>query len=323
MRLRGILIASLVVLGLVEAAAQPQKAPRVGVMLMQPVDHPFAQAFRKGMRELGYVEGRNVQVEYRSAEGDASRLAGVASELVRLNVDVIVAGGGSIGPRVARKVTSTIPIVFPVAADPVGAGLVRSLARPGGNMTGLALLEAEMSAKRFQLLSELLPKVERVAVIADPSMGGYAEGVRASEKAAVALGLKLHLLSPRNPSEVEGAFNSARKAGAQAVVVQASSQFSTQAKRLVGYARQYRLVTIWESRVYTDVGGLISYGHDIADMYRGAARYVDKILKGAQPAELPVEQGAKLDLVINLRTAKDLGVTVPAPLLVRADQVIH
>jgi putative ABC transport system substrate-binding protein len=240
-----------------------------------------------------------------------------------LNVDVIVAGGGSVSPRIASRVTGTIPIVFPVAADPVGTGLVKSLARPGGNVTGLALLESEMNAKRVQLVRELLPKVERVAVIADPSMGAYADGVRASQEAARTLGLKVQVLSPRNPDEVESAFKSAKDGGAEAVVVLASSPFSRQSRRLVGFAAKYRLVTVWEHRAYTDAGGLVSYGHDIADMYRSAARYVDRILKGAKPAELPVEQGTKLDLVINLKTAKEFGITIPPALLVRADQLIQ
>ena len=305
------------------AAAQQQKTPRVGVMLVQRVDHPFPQAFRDGLRDLGYIEGRNIHVQYRSVEGDVSRLSALAAEFVQSNVDIIVAGGGSVSPRVASRATKTIPIVFPVAADPVGAGLVKSLARPGGNLTGLALLESEMNAKRVQLVRELLPKVKRVAVIADPSMGAHAEGVRASEDAARALGMEVQVLSPRNPDEVESAFKSAKDAGAEAVVVMASSPFARQSKRLVGFAAKYRLVTVWEHRTFTDAGGLVSYGHDIAEMYRSAARYVDRILKGAKPADLPVEQGTKLDLVINRKTARELGISIPPALLVRADQVIE
>src|SRR4051812_32019544 len=200
------------------SAQQRASVPRVGVMLVQPVEHPFVRAFRKGLRDLGYIEGENIHVEYRSVNGDISRLPSVAAEFARIGVDVIVAGGGSVGPRAAGRVTQSIPIVFPVAADPVRLGFVKSLARPGGNLTGLALLEAEINAKRLQLAKELLPKIERIAVIADRSMAAYADGVAASKDAARALGLRIQVLSPGSPHEVEAAFKSAKDAGAQAVV---------------------------------------------------------------------------------------------------------
>ena len=300
-----------------------QAPPRVGVMLMQSTDHPFARAFRDGLRDLGYVEGRNVVLDVRSTKGDTSRLAEIANGFISANVDVIVAGGGSVSAKTAARLTKTIPIVFPVASDPVGIGLVQSLARPGANVTGLALLEAEMSAKRVQLVRELMPNAQRLAVIGDPAMGGYLDGLKATREAAAALRMELMVLSSRTAEEARASFKTAKDAGAEAVIVLASSALSAQSRRVAGYAADYRMVTVWEHRLYTDAGGLVSYGHDIAAMYRGAARYVDRIIKGAKPSDLPVERGTKFDLVLNLKTAKSLGVTFPASIRARADLVIE
>jgi putative tryptophan/tyrosine transport system substrate-binding protein len=304
-------------------AAQGQNPPRVGVMLMQSIDGPFPQAFREGLRELGYVEGRNIRLELRSTEGDASRLAAIATDFVTSKVDVIVAGGGTVSARAAARLTNTIPIVFPVAADPVGIGLVKTLARPGTNLTGLALLQSEMNAKRVQLVRELMPKAKRVAVIGDPAMSTYADGLRATREAAQALSMDLMVFSSGTADEAQAAFKAAKDGGAEAMIVLPSSALSMQSRRLAGVASQHRLVTVWEHRLYTDAGGLVSYGDDIAAMYRSAARYVDRILKGAKPSELPVEQATKFDLVVNMKTAKALGVSIPAGILVRADLVIE
>lgn len=307
---------------LIASAEQVSGPPRVGVMLVQPVDHPFAKAFAEGLRDLGYVEGKNLHVEYRSVEGNVERMPAVVAEFIRMKVNVIVAGGGSVGPRTARQATRTIPIIFPVAADPIGSGLVESLARPGGNVTGVALFNDEMNAKRLQLLRELLPTVKRVALLGDPAMVGYADGVKATQEAARTLGIQIRIFGPRGPEEFQASFETAKKEGAEALVALPSSTFARHAKRLVELAAQNGLVAVWEHRMYPDAGGLLSYGHDIADMYRLTARYVDKILKGAMPGELAVEQGTKLDLVINRKAAKALGITIPPTLLVRADQVL-
>lgn len=299
--------------------------PRIGLMLAAPIEGPFAQAFRQGLRELGYVEGKNIHVEYRSAEGRPDRFAAMAAEMVRLQVDVIVAGGGGPSARAAMQATRTTPIVFPAAADPVLEGLVQSLARPGGNATGLSIISSEINAKRMQVLKELLPNLRRVGFLADPKMGGMVEdaAITATQRAALALSLQLEVIRASSPEEFARAFDSARNARAEALIVSASSTFNAHRRQLIELAAKQRLVTLWEHRQFPLAGGLLSYGPDIADLYRSAARFVDRILKGAKPADLPVEQATKLELVVNLNAAKALGLKIPPPLLVRADQVIE
>jgi len=307
------------------AAQERRKAPRIGVMLAVPIEGPFTQAFRQGLRELGYLEGQNIHVEYRSAEGSPDRFASIAAEMVRLQVDLIVAGGGGGSARAAMQATRTIPIVFPAAADPVLEGLVQSLPHPGGNVTGLSIISSDINAKRLQVLKELLPKLQRVALLADPKMGSKVEeaAIAASQAAARALGLQLEVLRASSPDGFAGAFDSARNARAEALIVAASSTFNAHRSQLLELATRHRMVTVWEHRQFPLAGGLLSYGPDIADLYRSAARFVDKILKGAKPADLPVEQATKLELVINLKTAKALGIAIPPTLLVRADLVIE
>lgn len=304
------------------AIGQPRRnIPRIAVTVAQPIPNAFWDAFRSGLRELGYVEGKNIQVEYRSAEGRPDRWPAIFDELVRREPDVIVAGGGGIALAVARKATSTIPIVSPASSDPAAAGHVASLARPGGNVTGLSIVESDVAAKRLQLLRELLPNIKRVAVLQETT--ALAVQLRWTEEAARSLRLHVEVLRAQLPEEFEAAFDAARAVGVDALVALPSAIFAAHRKRLVDLAAQKRMITFWENRVFTDVGGLISYGPDIADMYRRAASFVDKILKGAKPADIPIEQATKFDLVINLKTAKAQGLKIPPAMLVRADQIMQ
>jgi putative tryptophan/tyrosine transport system substrate-binding protein len=326
MRRRDFLFGGLATLGTARlVAAQERRMPRIGLMLAAPIEGPFAQAFRQGLRELGYVEGKNIHVEYRSAEGSPDRFASIAAELVRLQMDLIVAGGGGASARAAMQATRSIPIVFPAAADPVLEGLVQTLARPGGNATGLSIISSEINAKRLQVLKELLPKLGRVGFLTDPKMGGIVEesAITATRSAALALSLQLEVIRASSPEEFAPAFDSARKARTEALIVSASSTFNAHRRPLVELAERQRLVTLWEHRQFPLAGGLLSYGPDIADLYRSAARFVDRVLKGAKPGDLPVEQATKLELVINLKAAKALGLKIPPRVLVRADQVIE
>ncbi len=294
-------------------------------MLASPVAGPFAAAFRQGLKDLGYVEGQNIRLEFRSTEGRPERLADVAAEIVRLRPDVIVAGGGGPSAQAVMKLTAVIPIVIPATADPVRERLAQSLARPGGNVTGLSIVSAEINAKRMQVLKDLLPKVRRVGMLADPKMGATNEeaAVIATQRAARTYGLQVQVFQAGTPEEFEGAFRAAKKAGVEALIVTPSSTYSVHRERLVDLAAEHRLVAVWEHRQFVLSGGLLSYGPDIADLYRSAARYVDKILRGAKPGELPFEQATKLELLVNVKAAKALGLAIPAALLVRADQLIQ
>jgi putative ABC transport system substrate-binding protein len=304
------------------ADAQPAgKVPRIGVLFAGSAATPGYDTLRRGLAELGWVEGQNILIEYRYAEGRPERYPALIAELLSLKVDVLVAGGGTPGARAAKQATSTIPIVLPIVGDPVAAGLVSSLARPGGNVTGLSMQDTEISAKRVELLREVLPTVKRVAVLKDPV--APAQDPDATQAAARALGLRLQVLSVGRPEDFPGAFEAARKAGAEALIVLASSVFNLHRQRLVDLAAENRLIAVYEHREFPYAGGLMSYGPDLADMTRRAAKYVDKILKGAKPGELPVEQPTKFDLVINLKTAKVLGLTIPPSVLARADQLIQ
>ena len=302
------------------AAAQAGRIPQIGVMYAGSAPNPGADALRRGLADLGWVEGRNLLIEWRYAEGRPERYPALIAELIRLKVDVLVAGGGTAGAQAAKRATSTIPIVLPVIGDPVAAGLVASLARPG-NVTGLSMLNTEISAKRVELLREVLPHVERVAVLRDPA--APPADVDATQAAARSLGLRLQLLSVGRPEELHGAFQTVKRSGAEALIVLASGFFNTQRRQLVDLAAQYRLVTVWEHRDFAEAGGLLSYGPNLVDMNRGAAKYVDKILKGAKAADLPVEQPTVFELVVNMKTAKTLALTIPPSVLVRADEVIE
>jgi putative tryptophan/tyrosine transport system substrate-binding protein len=305
-------------------AQQAGKVPRIG-FLTTPSSTAAAyylEAFREGLRELGYVEGKTIAIEYRFAEGRAERLPALAAELVRLKVDVIVTGGPP-APEEAKQATSTIPIVFAVAGDPVGEGLVASLARPGGNITGLASIAAEVVGKQLELLKEVVPKVSRVAVLLNPSHSAHPLMARQAEGAARALGVQLHILQAGSPAEIDAAFAAMRSQRVGGVLVLRGSLFLAQRTQIAALAAKSRLPAVYGTREEAEAGGLMAYGASLPLLYRRAATYVDRILKGAKPGDLPVEQPTIFELVINLKTAKVLGLTIPQSLLARADKVIQ
>jgi putative ABC transport system substrate-binding protein len=307
-------------------AQQAAKIARIGYLAGSLAGNPhLPEAFRQGLRDLGYVEGRTVVIEYRDAEGKLERLPALAVELVALKVDVILAGGTP-QALAAKQATRTLPIVFAAHADPVGSGLVTSLARPGGNVTGLSLLAPELVGKRLEQLKQAVPGVNRVAVLWEP--GAYVELterdiLKETEVAARALGVRLQFVEARGPADFDRAFSDMTRARAGALTVLPSTMFIIERRRLVDLAAKNRLPAVYTSREYVDAGGLMSYGPNIADLFRRAATYVDKILKGAKPGDLPVEQPTKFELVINLKTAKALGLTIPPSVLSRADEVLQ
>jgi putative ABC transport system substrate-binding protein len=291
---------------------------RVGVL--SPSADFFLNAFRQGLRELNYAEGRNISLEYRSAEGRANRLFDLAAELVRLKVDVMVAIT-SLGVRAAKQATSTIPIVMAGADDAVEQGFVVSLARPGGNITGTSWLNPELSGKRLELLKETFPKVSRVAVLRE-AVGG-ASSLRATMEAARVLGVHLQILELRDPNELDSAFAAMTRERAGALDVLPGLMITGYIRQIVDLAAKARLPVIFPNGQFVESGGLMSYGPSEPDLYRRTATYVDKILKGAKPADLPVEQPMKFELVVNLKTAKQIGLTIPQRVLTRADKVIR
>ena len=278
-------------------------------------------AFRQGLRELGYVEGKNIIIECRSAEGKPDHLPALAAELVRLKVDVIVTGGGR-ATRTAKEATNTIPIVMAQVPDPVGDGFVASLARPGGNITGLSALGPELSGKRLELLKETIPKLSRVAVLGTSTTPGNAQQLREVELAAEALKVKLQFLDVLDPKDIETAFRVASKGHAEGVLVLSASVFVSARTQVLDLAQKSRLPAIYYRPEFVEAGGLMSYGVNDTDLYRRAATYVDKILKGTKPADLPVEQPTKFEFIINLKAAKQIGLTIPPNVLARADKVI-
>jgi putative ABC transport system substrate-binding protein len=320
----GALAISLLAAPLAADAQAPAKVPRIGFLLpLAPTDNPYLlEAFRQGLRELGYVEGQTITIEYRFAEGRAERLPALAAELVRLKVDVIVTGGPP-APEAAKQATGTIPIVFAVAGDPVHEGLVANLARPGGNITGLASIAPELVGKQLEMLKEVVPKVSRVAVLQNRSNQTYPNRLRQAEGAAKALGVQLHIAQAGTPPEIDAAFAAMRSQRAGGVLVLRDPLFLTQRTQIAALAAKSRLPAVYGFREQAEAGGLMSYGASVPIMYRRAATYVDKILKGAKPADLPVEHPTKFELVINLKTAKALGLTIPPSLLQRADEVIQ
>jgi ABC-type uncharacterized transport system substrate-binding protein len=308
-------------------AQQAAKVARIGwlALKLEPRSH-LREAFLQGLRDLGYVEGRNVVIEYRDAEGKFERLPALAAELVALKVDVIVVPVGTPTVLAAKRATSTLPIVFTTIADPVTSGLVTSLARPGGNVTGLSLLSPELVGKCLELLTQAVPGVSRVAVLWQPGALGERTDkamLKGAEGAARALGVRLQFVEARGPDDFDRAFSNMTRARAGALTVLPSGMFFNERRRLVDLAAKHRLPAVYPWRGFVDAGGLMAYGPDGADLYRRAATYVDKILKGAKPADLPVEQPTKFDLVINLKTAKALGLTIPQSVLLRADEVIQ
>ena len=319
-------LAAALVLGLLAAplAARAQQPPaktaRIGLLFFVPTPL-LDEAFRQGLRELGYIEGQNIAIEYRSAEGKSERLPGLAAELVRLKVDVIVAASPP-ATEAAKRATSTIPIVFAVSGDPVAEGLVTSLARPGGNITGLATISPELVGKQLEMLKGVAPKVTRVAVLQNPSTGLHPVALRQAEDAARALGVQLQILEARTPSEIDAAFAAMSSQRAGGVLVLRDAMFRAQRAQIVALAAKSRLPAVYGFREQAEAGGLMAYGASVPQLFRRAATYVDKILKGAKPAELPVEQPTKYELVINLKTARTLGLTIPPSLLRRADQII-
>jgi putative ABC transport system substrate-binding protein len=304
-------------------AQQPKKVPRIGVLIISPsANAARIEAFRQGLRELGYVEGKNIVIEWRFWEGKADRLPGLAAELVRLKVDIIVSAGSTV-TRAAKEATVTIPIVMAQDTDPVGSGFVASLARPGGNITGLATLAPEIGGKRLELLKEIVPKLSRVAVLGTSTRRGNAQALREIELAAGAFGVKFQYLDVLDPMDIETAFREASKGRADAVLVLSSPVIFFQRTQIADLAVKNRLPVIFPQSEYVEDGGLMSYAPNYADLFRRAATYVDKILKGARPADLPVEQPTKFEFIINLKAAKQIGLTIPPNVLVRADKVIR
>ena len=308
------------------AEAQPAGVRRVGYLLLQPssLTTHLREAFRHGLCELGYVEGQNIVIEFRDADGRIERLPELVAELVRLNVDVIVAAP-DVSIQAAQQATRTIPIVMAVSLDdPVERGFVASLARPGGNITGLSALQQALLGKRLELLKEVVPQLSRVAVLWTEDMWSQAAHARALEVAAGALGVALHFLSLRGPNpDFESAFRAATSDGASALITVAGPVSFAHRARIVDLAAKSHLPGLYEAREFVEAGGLVAYGASLPDMHRRAAVYVDKILKGTKPADLPVEQPTKFNLVINLKTAKALGITMPPSLLLLADEVIQ
>ncbi len=307
-------------------AQQPVRVPRVGYLSLGPPSDPARQrtleAFRQGLRELGYVEGQNIALEFRWAEGTYERLPDLAADLVRLKVDVIVAVAVP-AIQAAQEATRTIPIVMAVVIDPVATGLVASLARPGGNVTGLSIMAPELVGKQLELLKEVVPKVSRVALLWNPANAGNAPQLREAEVAARALGVRLQPLEARVPSEIDSAFAAMTRERAGALIVLADSMLFGQRTQIAGLAAKRRLPAVYGLRQHAEAGGLMAYGANILDSFRRAAAYVDKILKGAKPADLPVEQPTRFELVINLKTAKALGLTIPQTILMRATELIQ
>jgi ABC-type uncharacterized transport system substrate-binding protein len=310
---------------LAAAGQQAAAIPRIGFLsASSPSDARmlrFVGAFREGLRGLGYVEGQNITIEFRWADGQYDRLPGLAAELVRLKVNVIVTYGLAV--RAAQQASETIPIVMGVVIDPVTPGFAANLAHPGRNITGLASMAPELVGKQLEILKEILPKVSRVALLGNPANPGHASQLRQAQDAARALGLRLQSLESRNPNEIDRAFVAIAKEQIGAVVVLADSMLIDQRTRIANLAARYRLPTVAWPVDHAEAGALVAYGPNVTDMWRRAATYVDKILKGATPGDLPIEQPTRFELVINLKTAKALGLTIPQSLLVRADEIIQ
>ena len=325
MRMIGLVLAlSLALAPLAAEAQQKGKVYRIGLLSIATVT--YIDAFRQGLRDLGYVEGRTIVIEYREAQS-YERLPELAKELVGLKPDIIVSAGGSLVARAVKAVTSTIPVVF-LASDVVAGGLVASLSRPDGNLTGLEIVTTQLDAKRLEILKEALPTITKVAVLWNPGSAAHnpsnlADQRRGMEAAAQAVGVRLGMLEARDRREIDTVFRTIQREDPGALLVGSDAIFTSGRQRIVELATQLRIPSMYGWREFVEVGGFMSYGTSLPDLYRRAATYVDKILKGAKPADLPVEQPSKFELVINLKTAKELGLKIPPPVLGRADQVIE
>jgi putative tryptophan/tyrosine transport system substrate-binding protein len=303
-------------------AQQPANIPRIGILVASSASFYSSriEAFRKGLRELGYVEGKNIVIEYRFAEGKEDRLRELAAELVRLKVNIIVAAGSA---AVAKDATQTIPIVFAAAADPVASGIVASLAQPGGNVTGLTILAPELTGKRLELLKEAFPRISRVAFLRNPSGINSPIVWKEAQAASQSLGLQLQSLEVRRVEDLKSAFEAMKRERAHALITSTNPLINAQRERILEFVAKNRLPAIYPAPEVVDAGGLMSYSPDYSEMFCRAALFVHKILNGTKPGDLPVEQSNKFELVINLKTAKQLGLTIPPNVLARADRVIR
>lgn len=315
-------IAGLLMGAAATAVAQPAKVPRVGFLRTDRPPQSYIDAFEAGLRERGYSPGKNILIEYRFSDGSDAETARLASELVVLHVDVIVAGGGR-ATRIAQRATTTIPIAMTSASDPVGTGLVASLAHPGGNTTGTSIVSWDLFAKRLELLRQVLPNVSRVAVLVNRLNPAPANAWNDALAAAAKLGVTLQRVEVQSAADFDESFLTMAKGRAEALIVAQSTIFETPPYRIQQLAASNRIPSMYGLRTSADAGGLISYGPNVPDLYRYAAVFVDKLLKGAKPADLPVEQPTKFELVINLKAAKALGLAIPQSLLLRADEVIQ
>ncbi len=302
-------------------AQQPSKVTRIGYLSPAP-DTPLLEAFRQGLRDHGWVEGQNIAIEVRSAEGKYERLPELAAELVRLKVDVIVASTTP-AALAAQHATTTIPIAIGFVADPIGSSLVASLARPGGNITGWTHLGRELRGKYVELLKEAVPGATRIGVLWNPANPIHGPSLKNVEAAAQVLKVQLHPVGVQDPKELESAFSALARKHVEALVVLPDGMFLAQGDRIIALAARSRLPAMYGIMELAKAGGLMGYGVNFPDMYRHGASFVDKILKGAKPADLPIEQPTKFELVVNLKTAKALGLTIPQSLLIRADEVIQ
>ena len=304
--------------------AQQQASPRlIGVLLVEfSMESREVRAFRQGLRDVGYSEGSNVVIEWRSADGDYAKIPDLAADLVHRKVEVIVVDSTP-GAHAVKRATTTIPIVMAVVGDPIGSGLVSNLAHPNGNITGLSVLAAELSAKQLQILKETIPRLARVAVLWNPDTHWHAKAVENLKAVAPSLSIELSFVSVRKPEDFGLAFSAVRHVHAQAVHVLSAALFGSHRKTLIELASKARLPDIYAERHYTDEGGLMSYGANFAEHWRRSAGYVDKLLKGAKPGDLPIQQASILELVVNLKTAHALGIAIPREILARADDVIQ
>jgi putative ABC transport system substrate-binding protein len=326
MKTRPLWLLAVLVVGFVHwAEAQPTKTSRIGYLFIPPLSTVAhrSEAFRRGLSELGYIEGQTIAVEWRSSEGNQKRLRALVAELIHLKPDVIVSGGSAV-TRVVKEATSSIPIIMAQDSDPVGNGFVASLARPGGNITGLSTLTPEIRGKQLELLTEIVPKISQVAVFQTSTQPGNAQAVKEVELAAGASGLKLHFLDVVDTAGIDSAFRVLGNRRVDAILMMASGRIIIpNREQIAAWAIKARLPVMYERIENVEAGGLMSYGVNFADLDRRAAYYVDRILKGAKPADLPVEQPTKFELVINLKAAKQIGLVIPPNLLARADRVLR
>ena len=317
------LLVSCLDLGSAADSQQPTSPRHIGVLLaLFSQESPEAQAFRQGLRDVGYTEGRDVVIEWRFSAGDYTRIPELVADLVQRKVDVIVVDT-TVATRTAKRATSTIPIVMATIADPVGTGLVASLAHPGGNVTGLSMMTTDLSAKRLQLLKEAIPRLTRVAVLWNPDTPYHPKAVEEIKAVAPTLSIQLRFVAARTSEDFGAAFSAAKRAQAQALYVIIDPYFFNHRRTLLALASKARLPVIYGEKNFVEAGALMSYGPNFGDMFRRSAEYVDKILKGAKPGDLAIEQPTKFELVVNLKTAKALGINIPESILLRADEVIR